>query len=606
MNRFTPVKRGLGHIFLLVFTVLTGQEQHWNTTPFDRIWNKVVHPMMFRDPLLITPFDIRVGQFYYGGEDYWKSFRISQPFGDPESNGDFGIILDPYQEKFENIENTNSRKGIFIEVDFAKTNLSNLIYHQNVVDVQFGLGYRFNRMLDDVDIPWENTAHNIPTGTLKFYPVFQDFNVNSTVSFQRSPHYLLYLNHSIGYVTGSLYRTTGGESYSDGNGISETFSWGLKYIRSKPNSAYAFSWGIESRWGRILIREFEDPENISRISDIDLRTFGVNLTFSVNIGGVSTIGDEAFRSMMKNDYITSALQFESFLETYPAHGKTDEAEDMLDFCYAQIPYQRFREGLRVLEDRNYDRALQLLEKAQEDANDDLRFEIDSRLSEIANTLLDSVLNYYNVMGYQSAEKLVQRAVDISPKTRFRGDKVLAQMYFDQGNILYRIGNYEKALEKYRFAQQLDPDMGNLLNVKRKDLALGFLNDATKATDFESIYLVIESLRSAIEMEPKLEVEMGNIVKELESRLAEMDRREVQAVVDEIINAERQHQQKTKRPKLELGLLPHEVEFILGKPEHEDSITDNYGIRHDMWSYPTETGSKRLYFEDFFLVRIEED
>lgn len=562
--------------------------------------------MMFRDPLLITPFDIRVGQFYYGGEDYWKSFMLSQPLGNPESNGDFGIKLNQNQEKFENIESPKSRSGLFIEVDFAKTNLSNFIYHQNVIDLQFGLGYRFNRMFDDVDIPWANSSPDIPTGSLKFFPIFQDFNLNSTLSFQRSPHYLVYLNHSIGYVTGSLYRTTGGETYSDGSGISETFSWGLKYIRSNPNSLFSFSWGLESRWGRILVRDFDDPEHLSPIEGVDMRTFGINLTFSVNIGGVSTIGDEAFSSMMNNDYVTGALQFESFLETYPAHGKTDEAEKMLDFCYKQIPYQRFREGLKVLEERDYNRALQLLQKAQKDANDDLRFEINSRLSEIANTLLDSVLNYYDVMGYQTAEKLVQRAVEISPKTRFRGDKVLAQMYFDQGNILYRIGNYEKALEKYRFSQQLDPDMGNLLNVKRKDLALGFLNDATKATDVESIYLVIESLRSAIEMEPELENEMGNIVKELESRLAEMDRREVQAVVDEIIHAEREHQAKTKKPKLELGLLPHEVEFILGKPNHVDSITDNFGIRHDMWSYPTNAGSKRLYFEDFFLVRIEED
>ena len=49
--------------------------------------------------------------------------------------------------------------------------------------------------------------------------------------------------------------------------------------------------------------------------------------------------------------------------------------------------------------------------------------------------------------------------------RFRGDQVLAKMYFDQGNILFKIGNYDKALEKFSFAQQLDPELGNLLNVK---------------------------------------------------------------------------------------------------------------------------------------------
>ncbi len=604
MNIFTPLKKRFGHIFLLVTAFLTGQEQHWNTTPFDQIWNSVVHPMMFRDPLVITPFDIRIGQFYYGGENYWKSFKLSQPFGEPESEGDFGVILDYEHENFDKIKSPNQRKGIFIEVDFAKANLTNLIYHQNILDLQFGLGYRMNRMLDDIDLDFGED--NTPTGTYKYYPIFQDINFNSTISFQRSPLYLFYLSHSFGYVAGSVYRSTGGDTYLDGDGIAETFAWGLKYINSVPNSNFSFSWGIESRWGRILIKDLNDPLDISPITGLDLRTWGIFLTFNVNIGGVSTIGDEAFKSMMKNDYVTSAVKFESFLETYPSHGKKDKAEEMLNFCYRQIPYQRFREGLKELNNQDYDRALQLFGKAQEDANDDLRFEIDSRLSEIANTLLDSVLNNYSVIGYLAAEKIVQRAVEVSPKTRFRGDKVLAQMYFDLGNILYRIGNYEKALEKYRFAQQLDPDMGNLLNVKRKALALGFLNDASMATDVESIYLVIESLNSAIEMQPELEREMGNIVLELESRLDEMDRREVQKVINEIIHVEREYQLKTRKPKLELGLLPHEVEFILGKPQNIDTITDNLGIRHDMWSFPTKTGSKRLYFEDFFLVRIEED
>ena len=149
------------------------------------------------------------------------------------------------------------------------------------------------------------------------------------------------------------------------------------------------------------------------------------------MGGVSTVGDKAFKSLMNDDYVNSAIQFEEFLENYPKHGKKDQAEKMLDFCYEQIPYQRFREGLKDLNIDNYDRAIKLLEMAQEDANQDLQFEINSRLSEIANSLLDSVLNNFNTLGYEKSENLVQRAIEISPKTRFRGDKVLAKMYFEQ-------------------------------------------------------------------------------------------------------------------------------------------------------------------------------
>ena len=31
---------------------------------------------MYRDPIVMTPFNVRIGQFYWGGESYWKSFKF--------------------------------------------------------------------------------------------------------------------------------------------------------------------------------------------------------------------------------------------------------------------------------------------------------------------------------------------------------------------------------------------------------------------------------------------------------------------------------------------------------------------------------------------------
>ena len=45
---------------------MLSEERSWNTTPFDKIWNKTIHPMMYRDPIVITPFDIKIGQYYWG------------------------------------------------------------------------------------------------------------------------------------------------------------------------------------------------------------------------------------------------------------------------------------------------------------------------------------------------------------------------------------------------------------------------------------------------------------------------------------------------------------------------------------------------------------
>ena len=51
--------------------------------------------------------------------------------------------------------------------------------------------------------------------------------------------------------------------------------------------------------------------------------------------------------------------------------------------------------------------------AQEDANQDLQFEINSRLSEIANSLLDSVLNNFNTFLDISFKKFHDRKMVIS-------------------------------------------------------------------------------------------------------------------------------------------------------------------------------------------------
>ena len=41
-------------------------------------------------------------------------------------------------------------------------------------------------------------------------------------------------------------------------------------------------------------------------------SFGLYFTFSANVGGVSTVGDKAFKSLMNEDYVNSAIQFEEF------------------------------------------------------------------------------------------------------------------------------------------------------------------------------------------------------------------------------------------------------------------------------------------------------
>ena len=69
-----------------------------------------------------------------------------------------------------------------------------------------------------------------------------------------------------------MYKSVGGDTYLDGDGISESFGWGIKYIGDNDNQRFSFNWGIESQWQKIIIDELDDPDNISPIEGVDLRS----------------------------------------------------------------------------------------------------------------------------------------------------------------------------------------------------------------------------------------------------------------------------------------------------------------------------------------------
>ena len=61
-----------------ICSVLFSQES-WNTNFIDYAWNKTFNSMMYREPLIFTPFELRGGYFHYGGSDYngWQGYYLA-------------------------------------------------------------------------------------------------------------------------------------------------------------------------------------------------------------------------------------------------------------------------------------------------------------------------------------------------------------------------------------------------------------------------------------------------------------------------------------------------------------------------------------------------
>ena len=363
------------HIILLMNVTLIFTQESWNTNIFDYSWNKISKRMIYREPIVFTPFEVRAGYFHYGGADYLNHFSL---FG-----GD--INQHPLQLDSTHLSPSNflvdikDRRGLFFEVDIAKTNLLLLMVPQNIIDIQFGLGYRMSHMINQPDFPnsiiYTNPENSIYT--YQFFPKIYDFNFNTTINWQFNEMLIPYLYHSIGFSRVSLYKTSdANKKYLYGDGISETLAIGIKKIISNNDEykKYGLYYGAEIKGLRTTTLNLDDEYNFSPITGFDIRGISFNLTFGVIFGGRRTIGDEAFSMMLQNNYASAIPAFEEYIEKYPKHGKIKKAKKMLTFCKSQLPYQNFKDGVAEINAKNLDEAIMLFNEAYLDADNNLKID----------------------------------------------------------------------------------------------------------------------------------------------------------------------------------------------------------------------------------------
>ncbi|MBC8213598.1 MAG: hypothetical protein ISR90_01855 [Candidatus Marinimicrobia bacterium] len=601
------MKRCIILCLVVGLSFLSAKEQDWNTTSFEKYWNKFMHPMTFRDPVWLTPFQLRVGPFYYGGPEYWQSFSLADINGSIQTNDDSAILMDSTETSLPSILSFERRTGVHFEIDIARVNYPLILFHQNIFDIQIGLGYGMHNFGWAADLPshWKPPLEEVRGGSYKFDPLFHHANLVSSISWQRSKYWLLTATHSIGKSWGRLYKSKGGDVNLNCSGLNETIGFGINFLLPSSKLSFSYLFGIEAKFSRIYVNSVDDPQDISPIIGIDMRTMGVYLTFGTAIGGTRTTGDSGFDDMNTEDYISAAKKLEVFVKEYPSHGRTKKAEELLDFCYEQIPYQFFDIGLQELKAKNYSTAISNFESAYFQGDDDLKFEVDIKLADIANILLDSAEVNQNSSSYTQTENLIQKAWELTSRTRKRANEVLANLYIDKGNALLSNRDYSGSLDYYNQALDFNPNLNEMVMKKYKDIAEGLIADINYSDEYSDVFLVLESLKSIEDVQPKLKKLTSNLITLIKDKLDKQSQTEMMGRISELMLAEKKKLYMIKKYRLQLGMLPSEVKEILGEPEHLDYLTDN-GKRFEMWSYQTEDGVKRLYFEDHYLVKIQMD
>ena len=198
----------------VISSSLLGQRAQWSTTSFEYLWNRTVHRMTFREPISFSPFEFNIGYFEYGGSDFWE-----KPFSFKTQYNTTPAILDSTTSSFDILLEQKNRVGLYMELDLLKINLTNYIWHQNFLDIQFGLGYRMSKFLTSSKLPEEEQdewdvqdSNGYTKGEFRYNPLINDINLNTTITFQPINPLMLQFYYSIGKASGSLYKSTGGQT----------------------------------------------------------------------------------------------------------------------------------------------------------------------------------------------------------------------------------------------------------------------------------------------------------------------------------------------------------------------------------------------------------
>tara|TARA_Y100001935_G_scaffold251996_1_gene255026 strand:- start:3041 stop:4846 length:1806 start_codon:yes stop_codon:yes gene_type:complete len=596
--------------YILFFSLIFSESETWYTNPLDYVLGRTTNRTTFREPVSFTPFDIKIGTFNYGGSDFWD-----QGFGANEL-GVSPILLDSSNYQYSGLSNANSRKCYLFEVDFLKYNIPNYVYKQNYIDIQFGLGMKMMGLIENpgIDLPddfltgSDSDPSGQDRGKYKYRPSIRDYNVNTTINWQFYDFILGYLSHSIGIANLSLYESEGGDKYLNGNGIGESFALGLKGMFNSRYDMkdYKVTYGAEAKWIRAYVDDLNDPNKISPITGFDMKGIGWALNFGIIFGGERSIGDEAYQSMLKNDFISAVSEFQEFLDRNPRHIKKIKAQKMLEFCKKQRPYQEFENGKSAFADYNLDQAARWYESAITTSDDDLSFEIITKQKELSMVFLDSAIVNLDDIGFNNAEKLIRKAKAVTPEIEAVANEYLSDLYMIKGDLFYEVKNYEAALKNYKKSYSYNQKDKVQYITKVKEVTTAILDEANKATDKGDILFALTSLSKLVELRPELESEFSFGIQALKEKLMEISYIKTKDHIESYIKSEKNKAKKRIYKKVEIGMKKNEVINLLGQPAFiENKFVDNE-IKQ-LWFYFDELDDKyvNFYFESDILIKIDD-
>ncbi len=575
-------------IFLvfLFFSLPHFEETNWATTRFEAFWKNTFKQMTFREPINFLPYDIRIGYYEYGGPDYFNELNSFL-------SDDDNLESSPYNTSdltFPSLVDKKFRKMIALEIDFLRYNFFS--DKQNIIDVQFGLGYRLYKNLKDVAFDNGDSLD----------PEFNEFNINGTFILQFNQKYYNYLYYSSGYTRASFYNNNLSNSDATGSGISNHLGLGMNFIVPNNNEKSNFHCGIELRFSSLNIDNINEPNNLSRIDDFKMESIGLLFSFGVGYGGKKTLGDIAYSSMLKNNYIDAYEKLKLYKKN-PRKYNISKIDEMIEFSQNQIPYQLYNDAMDYYNNNKFDEALKLLKKINYKDDLDLNYKVNS----IKYIIADKMLNdFIKVEDSQSIDYRIQyyKAInDISPKIRTAVNKRLSILYLEKGDYLLNNNNYEEAYEFYMYSKTTGEYNPQQIKIKLSNLIIIALNDAYDFLEKKENIIAYEKLFFAKNIADDNNEYILSLMNFLESRMKTIKSEKIKERMKIILRDKETIMPIKIKKEILIGDSYIKVVDILGEPLDQFSRI-KVNSEYKMIKYLIDSKTYRLFFKDDFLIDIE--
>ena len=419
---------------LLLSCSLFSQMETWHTTRFEKFWFSNFHDMKFREPIRLMPFNLKVGYIKYGGENYlhqWKKVIAGN-----ENYSSNPLTYDGGGITFNNISEGKNRTMVIAEIDFMKYNFFSK--KQNIIDVQFGFGYKFMKSLNGF----------MTNNEYFFKPEIDEYNFNSTFIFQTKQSRYFSLSYSIGYANADLYESSDGKA--TGHGRSQSYDIGFYFLRDRLLKNGKAHHGVELQFNKIDIDNINDP--VSIIDAFRIEQVGLLYSYGIGYGGDNTLGDEAYNDLLNNDFISAVEKFQNFRSINNVKGRNKEIDEMIAFGIKQIPYQMFEKALEDYKKGYLEQSLWWLNKALPLADEYLIEKINQRRIIIISELLKGDFN----------NKDINTQIDIIKDLKFYDRKneelnnKLSSLYIKKANYYLSKDNFFDSYFLYKEAMLLNP------------------------------------------------------------------------------------------------------------------------------------------------------